>query len=188
VSDDPYTYAGTSVLQNKLDIRDPVKLDKAERRLALDRIAEGVPTGDFDLAHLKAIHRHLFQDIYDWAGQIRTVEIAKGGTQFMFRQYIQTGIADVQRRIVKARYYKGSAVQDFATEAGVVIGDINHVHPFREGNGRTQLQYLKQLAERAGHRLDLTRLEPGTWLAASKSANQADYAPMAAAILKTLRR
>jgi cell filamentation protein len=60
----------------------------------------------------------------------------------MFRQYIQTGIADVQRRIVKAGYYKGSTAEGFAKESGIVIGDINHVHPFREGNGRTQLQYL----------------------------------------------
>ncbi len=60
-----------------------------------DRIAEGVPKGSFDLAHLRAIHRHLFQDVYDWAGELRTVEIFKGGNQFQFRQYIPTGMADV---------------------------------------------------------------------------------------------
>jgi cell filamentation protein len=53
-----------------------------ERRLVVQRSREGAPTGDFDLRHLRAIHRHLFQDVYDWAGEIRTVEIAKGGSQF----------------------------------------------------------------------------------------------------------
>src|SRR5690606_15090999 len=49
------------------------------------------PSGSFDLKHLRAIHRHLFQDVYDWAGELRTVEIFKGGSQFQFRQYIATG-------------------------------------------------------------------------------------------------
>ena len=116
------------------------------------------------------------------------MEIAKGGTQFMFRKFIETGCADVHGRIVKARYFAGSTADEFAKHTGVVIGDINHAHPFREGNGRTQLQYLKQLAARAGHRTDLTKLEPATWLAASKAANDADYAPMAQAIRETLAR
>ncbi len=88
---DPYVYPGTHVLRNRLGITDARKLDRIERRLVGDRIAEGVPLGSFDLAHLRAIHRHLFQDVYDWAGELRTVEIFKGGNQFQFRQYIPTG-------------------------------------------------------------------------------------------------
>jgi len=64
-----------------------------------DRIAQGAPLGTFDLAHLRAIHRHLFQDIYDWAGELRTVEIYKGGSQFQFRRYIPTGMTDMHRRL-----------------------------------------------------------------------------------------
>lgn len=164
--DDSYVYPGTTVLKNKLGIRDAAQLDVAERRLVVDRIAEGVPAGDFDLAHLKAIHRHLFQDIYAWAGKVRTVEIAKGGDQFQFRQYIETGMADVHKRIVKARYFAGTSPDEFAAGASVIIGDVNHVHPFGKGNGRTQLQYLKQLAQRAGHSLDLRKLDPQQWIAA----------------------
>ena len=62
------------------------------------------------------------------------------------------------------------------------MGDVNYVHPFREGNGRTQLQYLEQLAEQAGHPLDLTRLNPQAWIDASRAAHEGDYAPMAHAI------
>ncbi len=166
MSDDPYVYPGTIVLRNKLNIHDAVALDRIERRLATQRIRQGVPLGDFDLAHLKAIHRHLFQDIYDWAGDIRTVEISKGGSQFQFRQYIETGMADVHRRIEAAKYFKGLTPGAFAERAGEIIGDVNYVDPFRDGNGRVQLQYLKQLAERAGHPIDLTRLHAVSWLAA----------------------
>lgn len=74
--DDPYTYPGSRILRNKLDLRDAVAFDRVERRLVTQRISEGEPRGDFDLAHLKAIHRHLFQDIYSWAGEVRRVEIA----------------------------------------------------------------------------------------------------------------
>jgi cell filamentation protein len=86
-SDDPYVYPGTQTLRNRLDITNPKELSRVERSLVTDRIAQGIPQGPFDLTHLRAIHRHLFQDIYDWAGQLRTVEINKGGHQFQFRQY-----------------------------------------------------------------------------------------------------
>ena len=62
---DPYVYPDTNVLRNRLGITDARKLDRVERRLVGDRIAEGVPSGSFDLTHLRAIHRHLFQDVYD---------------------------------------------------------------------------------------------------------------------------
>jgi cell filamentation protein len=88
VSDDIYCYPGTQILRNLHGLRDADALDRAERRLVADRFAEGAPSGDFDLSHLGAIHRHLFQGIYDWAGEIRTLEIAKGGSQFMFVRYV----------------------------------------------------------------------------------------------------
>ena len=67
MSPDPYLYPGTLVLRNKLGITHPKALDAMERQLVADRISQGAPDGDFDLAHLRAIHKHLFQDIYDWA-------------------------------------------------------------------------------------------------------------------------
>ena len=81
---DPYLISGTKVLRNRLGISDARRFDRIERRLVADRIAEGAPLGAFDLPHLRAIHRHLFQDVYDWAGELRTVEINKGGHQFQF--------------------------------------------------------------------------------------------------------
>jgi len=138
MSDEVYCYPPDfSVLRNRLGLRDAIELDQHERELVLFRVKQGIPSGQFDLAHLRAIHRHLFQDVYDWAGELRTVEIAKGGNQFQFRQYISTGMADVHRRIVAAEFLKNMSGRAFADKAGEIIGDINYVHPFREGNGRT---------------------------------------------------
>jgi cell filamentation protein len=181
---DPYVYPGTSILRNKLGITDPAFLDKQERTLVALRIRRNVPRGAFDLTHLRAIHHHLFQDVYDWAGELRTVEISKGSQQFQFRQYLQTGMGDVHRRLVRARFLSGLGAEQFAAEAAAIIGDINYIHPFREGNGRTQLQYLKQLADRAGHPLDLARFDGPEWLSASVSSHAADYGPMTAVILR----
>jgi cell filamentation protein len=175
IDSNPYIYPGSTVLRNKLGITDASELDYVERALVAQRAAEGIPTGRFDLAHLQAIHGHLFQDVYDWAGQLRTVEISKGGHQFQFRQFIETGMADVHGRLDKARFLKNLGRDEFAKSAGVIIGDINYVHPFREGNGRTQLFYLEQLAENAGHTIDLGRIEPKRWIEASKAAHQGDY-------------
>ena len=171
-----------TVLRNKFGIRDPARLDRAERELVTERLSQGAPSGDFDLAHLQAIHRHLFQDVYEWAGEIRTVEIAKGRSQFQPRQYIAIGMADVHRRIVERNYLRDLDPQGFAQEAGRIMGDVNYVHPFREGNGRTQFQYLAQLAEHAGYPLDLKRIPPTLWIAASQAAHQGDYQRMSEAI------
>ena len=183
---DPYRYPGRSVLQNSLGLTDSDQLAQAERRLVGQRIAEGVPTGRFDLARLRAIHRHLFQDLYAWAGELRTVEIAKGGHQFQFRHFIERGVADIHQRLVQAAFLRGLSSNAFAEAAGTIIGDVNYVHPFRDGNGRTQLQYLKQLAAQANHPIALTRIEPSRWLDASRSAHDGDHEPMAAAIERAL--
>ncbi len=176
MSDNQYCYPPEyTVLKNKLDIRDAELLDKVERKIVSIRIEQGPPHGDFDLNHLKAIHLHLFQDIYAWAGEIRTVEISKDGHQFQLMKFIETGMADVHRRIVENHYLQELHPAEFAQKAGEIIGDLNYVHPFREGNGRTQLQYLDQLAEQAGYKLEVIRIQPAHWLQASREAHNNDY-------------
>lgn len=182
MNDDHYVIPGTRVLRNKLGISDADELDKAERLLVVQRTIEGPPTGDFDLAHLRSIHRHLFQDVYEWAGEVRTLEINKGGDQFQFSRFIQAGMEDVHRRLVNANFLVGLSADEFSAQAGEIIGDINYVHPFREGNGRAQLEYLRQLGKHAGHELDPDRLDPSTWRNASRKAHNGDYAALAQAI------
>jgi cell filamentation protein len=180
---DPYLYPNSDVLRNKLHLHDAALLEGAERRLVVQRMSEGIPTGSFDLDHLRAIHFHLFQDLYDWAGELRHVEIAKGGDQFQFRRFIEVGISNIHGRLEKSDYLKGLDMKDFAEQAAIILGDVNYVHPFRDGNGRVQLQYLRLLAAGAGHPIDLTRLDRTRWLKASRAAHRGNYALLAAEIL-----
>jgi cell filamentation protein len=183
---DPYTYPGSGVLRNKFGLVHEGELDVAEREAVAQRAREAIPTGIFDLAHLQAIHLHLFQDMYEWAGRIRTVEISKGGHQFQFRQFIETGMLDMHRRLREARFLSRLDQADFAAAAGAIIGDVNYVHPFRDSNGRTQLIYLKQLAENAGHPIDLALIDPRRWLAASKAGHMAEYGLLGEEIGRTI--
>ena len=188
MSGDPaYCYPPSlTILKNKLNIRDARWLDSVERQLVVERAASGVPQGRFDLAHLRAIHRHLFQDVFEWAGELRTVEISKGGHQFQFRRFIETGMADVHRRLAVQAFLRGLSREDFAQRAGEVLGDVNYVHPFREGNGRTQLQFLLQLAAQAGHRLDVSRLDKPAWMDASREAHLGRYEAMGRCIVTAI--
>jgi len=183
---DPYVYPNSKVLRNKRNFVDATELDYVERELVVQRIAEGAPTGRFDLDHLRAIHKHLFQDIYDWAGELRRVELAKDGNQFQFRRFIETGMADVHGRLERSHYLKSLTAMEFAAKAGEIIGDVNYVHPFREGNGRTQLEYLRLLAQQAGHPVDLSKIDAARWLAASKAAHRGNYEPFSDEILAIL--
>lgn len=183
-----YLYPGTKVLRNRLGIQNAEALDYAERMLARDRMAQGCPGGDFDLAHLQAIHRHLFQDVYEWAGEIRRVPLAKGESRFFPPDRIGLAMQDIHSRIVKQNYLRGLRPNQFAEGAGTIIGDVNTVHPFREGNGRTQLIYLQQLGERGDQEVDLERFDREKWTEASIRASQAnpDYEPMRACIREAM--
>jgi len=176
---DPYVYPGTSVLRNQFDLRDQAALDQAERWHVTQRLAEGCPSGNFDLDHLRAIHLHLFQDVYPWAGEIRTVQLAKGNSAFLPARFIEQGMADVHSRLRAGSFLQGMERSAFVREAAAILGDVNHVHPFREGNGRVQMQYLLQLARQAGHPLEVRRIEPDRWLDASIRANRGDQLGLA---------
>jgi cell filamentation protein len=184
--EDPYFDTLHNVLRNKLGINDQARFDTHERRLVTQRIAEGVPTGNYDLAHLQAIHRHLFQDVVEWAGELRKVDMTKNGHRFQFATKLASDINAIHRDLAAKDFLRSLEPGDFAREAALLIGDVNYVHPFREGNGRTQLLYLKQLAEAAGHPLDLTRIPAEPWIEASKASMAGDPEPFAAMILFAL--
>ncbi len=188
-----YFYPGTDVLRNKLDIEDEEELAQAERMVVRLRADEGCPTGDFDLEHLQAIHRHLFQDVYEWAGQLRQVNMFKSEPgEYMPHDRIEMGMHDVHRRIVEADFLRNMDVWEFSDKAAQIIGDTNHAHPFREGNTRTQLQFLQQLGEQAGHNIDLTKIDRDAWNEAKILSGRGSYGEMndqiRAAIVPTLEK
>lgn len=88
VFEDPYLYPGTTVLRNKLGLMTEVELESFELEITTLNASEPAPEGKLDASHYKAIHHHLFSDVYDWAGQYRTVRIAKGGNPFCYPENI----------------------------------------------------------------------------------------------------
>jgi cell filamentation protein len=98
--DDPYAYPGTTVLKNLLDLKDQDTLDAFEVEISTLRAEEPLPEGNFDPGHYCAVHHHLFQDVYDWAGQYRTVRTSKGGNAFCYPENIRAQIRlNVRRRL-----------------------------------------------------------------------------------------
>ena len=86
--DDPYAYKGTHVLKNKLGLRDAAELESFELEMSSSRASEALPDGHYDPDHYRQVHRHLFQDVYRWAGKHRTVRTSKGGNPFCFPEHI----------------------------------------------------------------------------------------------------
>lgn len=183
-----YRYPGSSVLRNKFDIRDGATLARQERLHVAQRIREGLPGGNFDLKHLCAIHRHLFQDVYEWAGKPRQTIISKGESKFLHPDLVTPGMADLHKRLSAQNYLRDLRADKFSTQAAEYVGDINRLHPFREGNGRTQFQYLKLLGAQAGHDVDLSKFERASWIQASIEANQFRTEGMAACISAALTK
>jgi cell filamentation protein len=117
-----------------------------------------------DFQHFKAIHRHLFQDVYEWAGQIRAVRISKGGNPFCFPENIEGQAARLFDNLQQTHFLRHLDARTFSTKAAHFLAELNAIHAFREGNGRTQLTFFALLADRAGHPLDLNRLLPNEML------------------------
>jgi len=159
---DPYVYPGTVyVLKNKLHIVDARKLDLAEADYTSFRLTQVTPTfpaGNFNYNHLKAIHRHLFQDLYEWAGQERTTNIGKDDSWFAKTQFIKPSADKVFGEIKDQGYLRGLSREGFAQLGAHYYSEINAIHPFREGNGRSLRVYYDQLASLAGYALRWSKI------------------------------
>lgn len=132
----------------------------------LQRSGEPLPTGRLSVAHYLALHRHLFQDVYAWAGRVRTVRISKGTSTFCYPENIGTELARLFAHLRAEQHLHRLSRDAFARASARFLAYLNAIHPFREGNGRTQLSFLTLLADRAGHPLDLSQLDPEEMLRA----------------------
>lgn len=186
---DPYCYPDSRVLRNKLNIYDFDELSYAERKLVKFRsreLFEEPIVGRFDFEHLKAIHKYLFQDIYDWAGEVRTVDIAKGNL-FCRCFAIEPEAERIFGELKRENYLKGLSISDFGERLAYYFAEINALHPFREGNGRTQREFIRQLALLNEYFLSFVGVRDEEMIEASKASFRLDYAPMKEVILKHLR-
>ncbi|MBL7497091.1 Fic family protein [Frankia sp. CNm7] len=153
MDDDPYCWPGTECLRNLLDIRDAKELDKAEHELAGVRnaaLTASTLPGAYDLAHLRRFHRFLFQDVYDWAGELRTVDIYKGEVGFCRAQDVDHRLEQLFGKLATRRLLVTLEWDSYVIAFATVYGELNAIHPFREGNGRTQRAFLRQFAAHAG--------------------------------------
>lgn len=185
-----YCYPGTQVLINKFDIRDGQQLSAMEREISIVKAAvlSGKITGKFDLEHLKSIHRFLFEDIYNWAGRIRTVDIAKGNI-FCLVQFIETQFADLYEKLKEDNFLRNeSDIEYVSKKISFYLSELNVIHPFREGNGRVQRIYCQQLCMNTGHfYLDFSMAGENEMLEASVESFVRKYDKMDSLIRKCIR-
>ncbi|MBS1161069.1 MAG: cell filamentation protein Fic [Proteobacteria bacterium] len=178
---DSYTFPDSEILKNKADLHDQAALDAFEADATAIRLLELIEhpiQGNFDLAHLKAIHRHLFQDVYDWAGQLRTVDISKGSSRFGNCGLIEAYLGQELAKISGENFLIGFKPETFVERLAHYLSEINAAHPFREGNGRVQRAFCSQLAEQAGYFIDFAEVSHGEMYAAMIASFHGDNKPL----------
>ena len=176
-----YCYPGTDVLINLQGERDPEKLASVERLFSGARLADLYRKpcpGRFDLKHLQKIHHYLFQDIYPWAGQLRRVDISKG---FLFCHvaYIEHEANKLFAWLKEQKFFRGLGFDELMDKASHLFSEINALHPFRDGNGRTQREFLRELLLRTGYEVRYSMLkDPSLMIRASVAACNGDESLM----------
>ncbi len=172
-----YCYKGTDILINLLNITNDDDLYNAERELVAFRVSAFNDTplkGDFDFKYLKDIHKYLFQDVYRWAGDIRNCDIAKRDL-FCLAEHIESFASDVFNRLKKEKYFIDYNHETTIEKLVVFFADMNALHPFREGNGRSQRVFIESLAKINGIYLDLTNVSKMDMIIASHESMNGDY-------------
>lgn len=167
-------YPGTTCLVNKLGIRDERTLAETEAAVVLGKasLLDQQPiAGGFDFGHYKRIHQFLFCDLYDWAGQIRTINISKKGTAFVPAVEIEP-CADAWFKRLAGFSSERLSHCELAEEIADFYHTVNMLHPFREGNGRAQRVFFTQWIRSLGYDLDWSRVDPDAFMVATIYAAQ----------------
>lgn len=172
---DDYYIAGTTVLRNRFTgpgtpygEPDPGRLKQLEEvatAVRLQELFDDPIQGRFDYDHMKAIHRHVFQDVYDWAGEERVGPagfMSKEGHSYYPAGPALTEAAEAEfRKLVAKDHLRGLDQKGFVRGLAESWGELNVIHSFREGNTRTQFAFFHQLAEQAGFTIDTSKFAPG---------------------------
>ncbi len=176
-------YPGTRVLINKLGITDEKELNEVEGMLTYKRscelFEEKLKPG-FDFSDYKELHYRLFGELYDWAGKVRTISISKMKTVFTAPEKIEDMGVRIFARLKKEKYFAGYKRAEFVAEIADLYNSLNRLHPFREGNGRTQRAFMVQLIRGAGYDISYNAVNSETLMIGSIQA--------ASGIMDTLRK
>jgi cell filamentation protein len=151
-----YTYSN-GVLKNLANIQEEQALLLYESLKVSKRIEELFvkPIKITNSESLLEIHQYLFQDVYEWAGKIRTVNISKNGKPFFEGERFQTGFQFINSLILEYNKISSNKNSEIAEKLAEILDNINFMHPFREGNGRTQREFIRTLALQKGFKLNL---------------------------------
>ena len=166
-------YEGTTCLVNKLGIRDEKKLAEIEAQITFAKavMLEETPIDDdFGFEHIKKIHAFLLCDLYEWAGQVRTVDISKKRTKFLDAASIES-IGTKCFAKVKEGYFENLPFDEFVKRIAEFYNDVNYIHPFREGNGRTQRIYFTQLIRHYGYDINFADVDTDELMIATIQAS-----------------
>ena len=156
-----YTDKDTGVLSNKENIKDYKELIAFESLCVANR-SEQLLKNPIKIEYgydLLKIHKFLFQDVYDWAGEVRKVEIAKGGRQFLPMHSFNEAFAYIDGLLSELKALQKSDKKKIAEKLAIILDNINFLHPFREGNGRTQREFIRLLALQKGYKLNLNPID-----------------------------
>ena len=168
---DPHFDYEHGILRNLPGYTSQAKLERfeaAESAAANIRLKISPVKGAFDSAHLKQIHARIFQNIYPWAGEFRQVNIRRAASYyFALVQFMETNLSSILAKLAAENHLKGLDAVAFASRAAYYLGELNAIHPFREGNGRTQREFIRELAAEAGHRINWNRVTREQMYAAS---------------------
>lgn len=168
-------YEGTTCLINKFNIRDEQKLASLEAMITLAKASElgrKNPTDRLDFYLYRSIHKYLFDDIYDWAGEIRNVNISKKGTNFIEFKDIEKQAELIFSRLESMNYFKDLSFDSYINELVDFYCITNLLHPFREGNGRTQRIFISYLVNYSGYSIDFSNIDSDELMIATiQSAN-----------------
>jgi len=178
---DPGCYPGTDVLQNRLGLQDPGLLASAEAELAAVAV-ESIEIGEppFDLAYLRELHRQLFADVYEWAGQLRSIDISKGQTRFCTASRIAPEANRLLEHLAEVdNHFVDLERSELVRRSAELYGELNMVHPFRDGNGRTLRLFFEHLILRCGYGVSWEPMDRDEWVAACIAAVGCDYGPLA---------
>ena len=165
-----YCYENSDTLINKLDLKDTKSLHYYEAKItavkSLDLRQKGI-TGNFDKTHYISIHKYLFEDIYPFAGEFRKENIAKGEFRFAMWEYIEPELDRLLEQLKNEKFLSNMGKEKIAKRLAFYLSELNVLHPFREGNGRTNREFIRQLALKNGYTLNLGKTKPQEILQAS---------------------
>lgn len=190
MTEDPYVDPSTGVLINLLGLSGGEALAHAEAQyvaVGIHELDQRPLLGDYDVAHLQAFHRHLFGDVYPWAGDFRTVNIARTES-FGDWRHIRTYLDSVFADLAAEDHLAGVSREDFVHRLAHYFGEVNAAHPFREGSGRTQRAFFRQLARDAGWNLRWSTVTAEENAAASEASLMGDNEPLEALLDHALDR